>query len=384
MKIKKSSQNKTTEVTNDTTKPRRKKAWELEPHETPTLEDILTLQLKRTDLEKWVNEAFFETVKGLFVRLSLGPDKAGNIIYRIVEIADIKPGQVYEFGTATTNKYLEIQFADDKKLCEMKFISNKQFSQEEFNHWMTQLAAKHIPPPSKSYITSRKNFRNEIANFVYDEEAVNKMLKEKIALQTHSRSLLDRRLDVFGRFEEARDKGNEDEFIRLRDELKMIDEDLAQQARRENIDDVIVSRPTSTPSRHRSSMGNPSSSSNTVKKEIDFDPFARRPTRPKLVIPTKGGAKVESAATTTTTSQAKQEALNVTELNQKRAKTIEDARGIKEAFGTIDLELDQDSSETITPTTPRPMKPTIAAVAVSESTKRLSLSDYLKRQSTAN
>ena len=103
--------------------------------------DLERVRISREKLEKWVDQVFFEkTVVGCFVRLTLASGRENiPVTYQIKEIIDVKvdpdPAKEYMFGKKRINKYL-ILHAGKTIPVKMTYISNKEFTDEEFIIWL--------------------------------------------------------------------------------------------------------------------------------------------------------------------------------------------------------------------------------------------------------
>lgn len=97
------------------------------------LSDYLTLQLRRSYLEKWVREPFFESaVLRMFVRLFVG-EKDGIAIYRMAEVKSVenggRPYRLPDSKLQTTIRLVLDIAGSEKKHVKMDLVSNSRITQ---------------------------------------------------------------------------------------------------------------------------------------------------------------------------------------------------------------------------------------------------------------
>eukprot|EP00300_Choanocystis_sp_HF-7_P006620 c14808_g1_i3.p1 GENE.c14808_g1_i3~~c14808_g1_i3.p1 ORF type:complete len:462 (-),score=124.20 c14808_g1_i3:59-1444(-) len=347
--------------------------------ELATLEDMCAVQVVRIDLEKWVNEAYFEeVVKGLFVRFSLGPKRKTGIAeieYCIAEIVDVKEREKYESGAVKTNKWLELQFGDTIKMAEIKYVSNKPFAAVEYEKWVKVLETHRKRPPKKNYVASRKNFKETAQNFVYTESDVSKVLEYKRKLKDNESFSANRRAELLNLVEVARDSGNQEEYRKYADMLDALDK---QQRVKVEPESYGISKINANNKRKNQMVAVATVVGETGQKDV-FDPFERRPTRPSFALPASAQAlQSEPEKATEKPPESPSESPQVTANN--RAKVLDEAKKIKRGF---DFELELDQAPPAVPALQLSGQPKPPAKAAHEGTgaqKKISLADYLKKK----
>ena len=126
----------------------KEKAAEKEKKEKPvTIKQLSKLRLGRESLEKWINEKDFEEIiQGCFVRVLLG-EKQGKRLYRIAVIRGVQNSDaVYKIGDSFTTKLLVLNSGNAHKTFKMDFISNGDFTADEYKEWQEQMQKCGLPP----------------------------------------------------------------------------------------------------------------------------------------------------------------------------------------------------------------------------------------------
>mmetsp|Transcript_40413 Transcript_40413/g.72278 ORF Transcript_40413/g.72278 Transcript_40413/m.72278 type:complete len:487 (-) Transcript_40413:209-1669(-) len=149
-----------------------------------SLKDLSKLRLGRETLERWISEPELEDiVKGCFVRILVG-EKKGERVYRICVVKGVedkdKDGALamYKFGEIETNKHLQLEYGNVTKTFKMDYVSNAEFSQDEFNEWLRQMQRTN-----QAILTSKDVDRKvkRIKAFVLEKRAREAAEKEKEA-----------------------------------------------------------------------------------------------------------------------------------------------------------------------------------------------------------
>eukprot|EP00301_Raphidiophrys_heterophryoidea_P017997 c2982_g1_i1.p1 GENE.c2982_g1_i1~~c2982_g1_i1.p1 ORF type:complete len:515 (-),score=131.20 c2982_g1_i1:178-1686(-) len=348
------------------------------------LEDLLQIQVKREDLEKWVNEIFFnKVVIGLFVRILLGPDKTNRKNrYKIAEIIDVKDGEVYELRPGTlTSKWIQVELFDDRPLFEMKFVSNKPFLEEEYDSWLKALQVSHTTPPAKSYCTTRKGFREEANNFVYTEDAINKVVEYKQRLNRNRPLTAQEKVKLLELKATAEDAGDLDAVRKLTDELRA-HERLEKEFKKSNSMDRSIAKINEKNKKLNQQMllKSAAKASEMLAKAQGgdkLDPFSRRRTCPSYEVP----APVSSAIPQ---DKPKSDESPMLAAVQKRKVILEDTKNFKNTLSGIDVGLDIDPFSVGGPPPLRLQPPPQSASEprAPSSAKKITLGQYLNRRAT--
>ena len=267
-----------------------------EEAEVADLDDLELLRLTRSDLEKWVNEPFFEKLAvGLLVRVNLGISSAADttfqsrqrVIYRIARVISVNSGEIYEINNVRTDRYLMLDLGRKEKPFEIKYVSNKGFTQEELNFWNSILAEEGKSLISKEYVEQHKDYKSIADEFTYDEDAISEMVKRKEELAKRPKSIAVRKSDLLMAKEAAKDSNDMDAFQKITGQLAELDRieyqlksrallktsnsgvvDINEKNRRRNFEMSLAFAEKQRMERRRQSG------------DGEADPFSRRPTRP--------------------------------------------------------------------------------------------------------
>ncbi|CAD7701818.1 unnamed protein product [Ostreobium quekettii] len=193
------------------------------------LKEMLSVQIVRSQLERWVNEPHFErTLPQCFVRMAEADASSGSIqrAYRIVEVVEvIMKEKSYKFGprSNSTNKYLLLREGLREHTREMGMVSNQLATEEDFLRWQACCERDGRPPVSRRHVQQAREKISKATQFTYTAEDVRKMVEEKrakgqvIMNRTAEKANLQRKRDF------AAEQSDWEEVERLNKELQTLE-----------------------------------------------------------------------------------------------------------------------------------------------------------------
>lgn len=203
------------------------------------LEDIERIRLKREVLVKWVHHLYFDkTVKGAFVRYSIGANKVGKVIYIICEIEDVVEDTEYyridQASQVSTNKYLILRHGKTKKKLKIDGVSNTPFTAEEFTSYLARLAKDDFKPITLEQVESKVADIAAADNYKYSaeefEENIQKQLDESLRRGTvgtdyllQLEGLRYKSQEALQNWEETQDPQFKMVYARLEEKIKKIE-----------------------------------------------------------------------------------------------------------------------------------------------------------------
>ncbi|XP_002018128.2 RNA polymerase-associated protein Rtf1 [Drosophila persimilis] len=143
-------------------------------------EDLNKLRLSRHKMERFVNLPIFEsTVLNCFVRISIG-NNGQKPVYRVAEITGVvETGKIYSLGTTRTNRGLRLKHGTQERVFRLEFISNQEFTENEFKKWHEVCQHAHVQMPSIELIEIKANDIKKALNYEFKDEDVDKIVEEK-------------------------------------------------------------------------------------------------------------------------------------------------------------------------------------------------------------
>lgn len=114
------------------------------------LVDLKKMRIRRTDVEKWVNEEFLERVlKDSYVKINIGSGRDGKTNYRVGKIIDFrKRDRPYPFGKGQTNLMLKVAHGKSTKTFKLNFISNSDIDKYEMETWIKAMESGNMELPA--------------------------------------------------------------------------------------------------------------------------------------------------------------------------------------------------------------------------------------------
>ncbi|KAF8384567.1 rtfo-1 [Pristionchus pacificus] len=202
------------------------------------LEELKLARLSRFKLARFVHAPFFnKTVIDCYVRIGVGklPGNPNKDNYRIAQVIDVvETAKVYNVESTKTNKGLKLRMGTEERVYRLEFVSNKEFSNQEFQEWMSTMRRHNRSLPTMGEIHKKMKDIASAVEHNYTNDEVNQMLKEKARFKDAPKNfamtkgelmkkLLDFRSllrDSFGAMREWGEKYEQDKEETNRDEEK--------------------------------------------------------------------------------------------------------------------------------------------------------------------
>uniref|UniRef100_A0A8C6WQB6 RNA polymerase-associated protein RTF1 homolog n=1 Tax=Neogobius melanostomus TaxID=47308 RepID=A0A8C6WQB6_9GOBI len=136
-------------------------------------DELNRVRLSRHKLERWCHMPFFaKTVTGCFVRIGIG-NSSSKPVYRVAEIVDVvETAKVYQLGTTRTNKGLQLRHGGDTRVFRLEFVSNQEFTDNEFMKWKEAMMAAGMQVPTLDEITKKEQSIKEAMNYKFNDKDI--------------------------------------------------------------------------------------------------------------------------------------------------------------------------------------------------------------------
>jgi RNA polymerase-associated protein RTF1 len=255
--------------------------------------DILSVQLKRTDLEKWANTPFFDkTVKGCFVRLAVGMDPTTKEqVYRVTYITGVgiyhRP---YRFGKHFLKTTLYLSHGKAQKEFLMELISNSPITEKEWSRYVKVMQFDKLANVTVEHVQKKFKDIQKAKDHIFTDEEITQMIKLKRAHDKIPVNVALKRQELQNEVLIAKEKGDFEKVKELEESLL----DLEFKVKDATTIDVKLEQFTQLNARNRETNYKESREAEKAlflakkqKNESDYDPFARRKTQPKHVIPSQ-------------------------------------------------------------------------------------------------
>lgn len=250
-----------------------------------TKEDLCKIKLSRHKAEKWCHAPFFKKVSiGCFVRIGIGNNKMGPV-YRVAEVVDVvETGKVYQLGTTKTNKGFKLRHGADERTYRLEFISNQNFTDDEFNRWKDEMEKKNFRLPTLSDVDLKSKEIQSFVDYSMKEEDLDFIQQEKKKFAKNDDKIVEKKLDLLHKREHALEAND----------VKLVQEiDAKIQELNEKADSLSTKRSGSFNLLAQINQRNREKSNAAVEeamkkeferqKEQKDDPFQRRKELPTLV-----------------------------------------------------------------------------------------------------
>jgi len=339
-----------------------------EEQEEAAYEDICAIQIKRDLLEKWVNHPFFaDVVKDLFVRIAVGEDpQSKETMYVVARIESVEERlrsdgtpAVYPIsnGGVKTSKWINCVRGTSGKQFEMRLVSNRTISPDEFEVWRkySEKEMRKKPDmdldliPTKANVARCKQQLKRGHEYTYTAEDVRKIVEEKKQRGEVHVNFVAERARLTNLLTYAITMEDESQEMEVRQQLEDLKEKAAQrqqqllvEKQRANLADLNVRNAQ----RNFKELQKLSVTEGGWTAVTDDDPFSRRKTRPMTYWKTKAG-QAEAAAIEKAAEAAQGESAREGEIRAHlaRKKAVEELVKMRLEVDTSALDAARDSGQ---------------------------------------
>ncbi|KAK9481184.1 hypothetical protein V1514DRAFT_287286 [Lipomyces japonicus] len=203
--------------------------WAESTGPTKTLNVDLINQVKfgRTSLAKFCHYPEFErVVVDSFVRMNIGVDRRTNKeTYRLCQVKAVIETKPYTFMNRTVNQNLLCAFGSNEKTFGMGFLSDRPFTDAEFDKWKAVLEEEKIAIPSVRFIETKAQQLQKMKDRTLTPEEVNLMIETRQKLSTNDRGNSVMRKTLLEQKKIIAESNNDaNEVARIEEQLADIDE----------------------------------------------------------------------------------------------------------------------------------------------------------------
>lgn len=252
-------------------------------------EELNQIRLSRHKLEKWCHMPFFsKTVVGCFVKIGIGSND-GRPVYRVAQVMEVlETAKVYQLGNTRTNKGLRLRHGSSDRVYRLEFVSNTDFSDSEFNKWVSTMAEEGCTLPSVYDVEQKVRDMKDAIDYRFNEEDVNMIIAEKQKFKKNPHNYAMKKTQLLKLHEDALLSGDAEKAREFKSQLDALEERAIEldKKRSNNISSISYIN-------QRNRMRNLEEAVEATRREAaemrdaKADPFTRRQCRPTLVTKSK-------------------------------------------------------------------------------------------------
>uniref|UniRef100_A0AAZ3NLW5 RNA polymerase-associated protein RTF1 homolog n=1 Tax=Oncorhynchus tshawytscha TaxID=74940 RepID=A0AAZ3NLW5_ONCTS len=247
-------------------------------------DELNRVRLSRHKLERWCHMPFFQkTVSGCFVRIGIG-NSSSKPVYRVAEIVDVvETAKVYQLGTTRTNKGLQLQHGGDTRVFRLEFVSNQEFTENEFMKWKEAMIIASMQVPTLDEINKKEQAIKEACNYKFNDKDIEDIVKEKDRFRKAPSNYAMKKTSLLKDKAMAEESGEGDRAKEIQDQLNELEEraEHLDRQRTKNISAISYIN-------QRNRSWNIVESEKALVAEgqnakMQMDPFTRRQCKPTMV-----------------------------------------------------------------------------------------------------
>lgn len=147
--------------------------------ESLSYEEAQSIFLSREVIERFHLYPDFDCLAiGTLVRVRIGDESSSA--YRISVVEDLKTcDQFYPFGNTTINRSCTVNHASNTTTFTFDYFSNSEFTEVEYNEWVSRCRANNVSTPSKRFANLRTMLLKQMAEATVTDSLINNILKRK-------------------------------------------------------------------------------------------------------------------------------------------------------------------------------------------------------------
>lgn len=248
-------------------------------------EELNRVRLSRHKLERWCHMPFFaKTVTGCFVRIGIG-NSSSKPVYRVAEIVDVvETTKVYQLGSTRTNKGLQLRHGADTRVFRLEFVSNQEFTENEFMKWKEAMIVAAMQVPTLDEITKKEQSIKEALNYKFNDKDIEDIVKEKDRFRKAPPNYAMKKTQLLKDKAMAEENGDGEKVKNIQDELNELEEraEALDRQRTKNISAIsYINQRNRSWNIVESEKALVAEGQNSKNQQMD--PFTRRQCKPTMV-----------------------------------------------------------------------------------------------------
>lgn len=248
-------------------------------------EELNRVRLSRHKLERWCHMPFFaKTVSGCFVRIGIGNHNS-KPVYRVAEITGVvETGKIYQLGGARTNKGLQLRHGNDTRVFRLEFVSNQEFTENEFMKWKEAMFSAGMQLPTLDEINKKEVVIKEAMNYKFNDQDIEDIVKEKDRFRKAPSNYAMKKTQLIKDKAMAEEAGDPEKAKRIQDQLNELEEraEALDRQRTKNISAISYINQRNRSWNIKESEKALVEESKSMKHQ-QMDPFTRRQCKPTMV-----------------------------------------------------------------------------------------------------
>ncbi|XP_058460083.1 RNA polymerase-associated protein Rtf1 [Malaya genurostris] len=250
-----------------------------------TRDELNKLRISRHKIERFINLPMFDqVVLNCFVRINIGNNN-GRPVYRVAEIVGVvETAKIYHLGKGRTNKGFRLKHGSQERVFRLEFISNQDFTDSEYQKWLTVCEATGTPLPQADMIDKKQREIKDAVTYEFKDADIDKIIEEKNRFRPHPTNYAMKKTLLMKERDAAQLRG-EDELARdLNIQIQELEERASTLDKKRSSSISLISYIND-----RNRKRNVEDAEKAIMEEVRAnrgvkieDPFTRRQTQPRM------------------------------------------------------------------------------------------------------
>lgn len=233
---------------------------------------------------------FNDVVKGHYGRVNVGVDKrSGQTQYRMVKIEKVFFQKPYNMGNFFTNQYFGVTQGKDRKVFQMNFFSDGNFTQSEYDRYLRALDGAHITKPSMYSLDNKAKEMNAFVSQPLTDKLTDDIVRNRMLFNkklSGSNAVLEKTV-LKEKLRYAQETGNDRDIAKYSSQLRNLVKRMSAYEKHHETDQSGIKKLGALTSKNRKvNMDRIRNAEHIKKEDVNFDaksdPFSRLKTRTKV------------------------------------------------------------------------------------------------------
>ncbi|XP_058829727.1 RNA polymerase-associated protein Rtf1 [Topomyia yanbarensis] len=250
-----------------------------------TRDELNKLRISRHKIERFLPLPMFDqVVLNCFVRINIGNNN-GRPVYRVAEIVGVvETAKIYHLGKGRTNKGFRLKHGSQERVFRLEFISNQDFTDSEYQKWLSVCEATGTPLPQAEMIDKKQREIKDAVTYEFKDADIDKIIEEKNRFRPHPTNYAMKKTLLMKERDAAQLRG-EDELARdLNIQIQELEERASTLDKKRSSSISLISYIND-----RNRKRNVEDAEKAIMEEVRAsrgikieDPFTRRQTQPRM------------------------------------------------------------------------------------------------------
>lgn len=131
--------------------------------------------------------------------------------------------KVYALEKTKTNKGLRLRHGKQERVFRLEFISNREFSDSEYNKWVESCASHDVPLPTMESLAKKEKDIKDLLNYNYTNDDIDTIVNERLRFTNRPTNYAVAKTELLKKRDIAKQSGNQEELEKVNEQIAELD-----------------------------------------------------------------------------------------------------------------------------------------------------------------